>query len=369
MVADGVRAATHAGFGPTAWSATWLDELRRRRPPVFAIDNVAEYFYDDDRNTDLESWAIEEDFPLLAPAFEQMFFEYATPTFTGSVPKHAGVLIQAIDFADLPSGDYVTRKRKAELADVLARARQSIEWDASADGRPFTSDEVATYAWWTRCVVEGERTDEDVITAAISFPPPGVRWLLQAHLVLEYPHRLIVGPLVGWRLAITMDGRIARPLGANLISTSYFGPELEAADGQDPLEAAHRAFTPNYLYPVLLALSFLHAKNVSIEEIVPAPKLAKARKRRTGHRPVRYHVLRIEALKETLRTDGRADETGLRQALHLCRGHFKTYTADSPLMGRHVGTYWWAPQVRGTAKRIVLADYAMDPPAESSSQT
>jgi hypothetical protein len=25
------------------------------------------------------------------------------------------------------------------------------------------------------------------------------------------------------------------------------------------------------------------------------------------------------------------------------RGHFKTYTEDKPLFGRHVGTWWWSP--------------------------
>lgn len=32
---------------------------------------------------------------------------------------------------------------------------------------------------------------------------------------------------------------------------------------------------------------------------------------------------------------------------HLARGHFKTFTEDAPLLGKHVGTYWWGWQVRG----------------------
>ncbi|HET6241541.1 MAG TPA: hypothetical protein VFD99_06080 [Arthrobacter sp.] len=38
------------------------------------------------------------------------------------------------------------------------------------------------------------------------------------------------------------------------------------------------------------------------------------------------------------------DATGRR---HLARGHFKTFTEDAPLLGKHVGTYWWGWQVRG----------------------
>jgi hypothetical protein len=45
---------------------------------------------------------------------------------------------------------------------------------------------------------------------------------------------------------------------------------------------------------------------------------------------------------------------------YLARGHFKTYTPDAPLLGRHVGTYWWEPQVRGRKELgSVVKDYAL----------
>ena len=31
---------------------------------------------------------------------------------------------------------------------------------------------------------------------------------------------------------------------------------------------------------------------------------------------------------------------------HLARGHFKTFIEDAPLLGEHVGTYWWGWPVR-----------------------
>jgi hypothetical protein len=50
-----------------------------------------------------------------------------------------------------------------------------------------------------------------------------------------------------------------------------------------------------------------------------------------------------------------------RAALHRVRGHFKTFTAGKPLMGKHVGTYWWGWQLRGDAKRgIVISNYQVD---------
>ena len=46
-------------------------------------------------------------------------------------------------------------------------------------------------------------------------------------------------------------------------------------------------------------------------------------------------------------------------AVHRVRGHFKTYTADAPLMGRHVGTYWWGWNIRGSIESgVVESDYS-----------
>ena len=37
--------------------------------------------------------------------------------------------------------------------------------------------------------------------------------------------------------------------------------------------------------------------------------------------------------------------------MHLCRGHFKTFSEEAPLFGKFTGTYWWEPQLRGDASR------------------
>jgi hypothetical protein len=47
--------------------------------------------------------------------------------------------------------------------------------------------------------------------------------------------------------------------------------------------------------------------------------------------------------------------------VHLCRGHFKTYTDDNPLFGKHVGKYYWQPSIRGKNKKgIVAKDYSLE---------
>ncbi len=42
-----------------------------------------------------------------------------------------------------------------------------------------------------------------------------------------------------------------------------------------------------------------------------------------------------------------ASDGTLRTALHLCRGHFKSYD-DRPLFGRVKGRFWWSAHARGS---------------------
>jgi hypothetical protein len=47
----------------------------------------------------------------------------------------------------------------------------------------------------------------------------------------------------------------------------------------------------------------------------------------------------------------------MKQALHICRGHFKDYR-QSGLFGRHKGVFWWDMAARGSAEQgIVDKDY------------
>jgi hypothetical protein len=54
-------------------------------------------------------------------------------------------------------------------------------------------------------------------------------------------------------------------------------------------------------------------------------------------------------------------------ALHLMRGHFKTFTPDNPLFGKRVGAFWWDPIVRGhAANGVRVKDYRMHAPPTPS---
>ena len=50
------------------------------------------------------------------------------------------------------------------------------------------------------------------------------------------------------------------------------------------------------------------------------------------------------------------------EGLHTVRGHFAHYTADAPLFGKYVGTWWRPWHVRGNPDHgVVVSDYKLDP--------
>jgi hypothetical protein len=67
--------------------------------------------------------------------------------------------------------------------------------------------------------------------------------------------------------------------------------------------------------------------------------------------------LNIHPIKKILEIEGQSQKTGLKMALHICRGHFKDFT-ERGLFGKYHGLYWWDAHARGNAKEgIALKDY------------
>jgi len=113
------------------------------------------------------------------------------------------------------------------------------------------------------------------------------------------------------------------------------------------------------MVPFFLSLSFLHCRNVHLVDKVPDPRLSRAYQKRHGQPLVRYKVLEIEPMKRILSTAGRVQQSGLKVALHICRGHFKDYR-ERGLFGKNKGIYWWDHALRGHAEQgVVVKDYKL----------
>jgi Bacterial regulatory proteins, tetR family len=130
--------------------------------------------------------------------------------------------------------------------------------------------------------------------------------------------------------------------------------EIVAAAGVTRREVLRKGAT-SYLEVPLLAISFLHCKNVGVSDVVPPPKLARAQERRYGIPKVTYKSLDIRPMRRVLEEEGGMGRgRSSQQALHIVRGHFKTFD-DHPLFGKHRGMFWWPMSARGSSDRGLTA--------------
>lgn len=117
--------------------------------------------------------------------------------------------------------------------------------------------------------------------------------------------------------------------------------------------------------PLMLAIAFMHCKNIMLPTVSPPPKASRKAQKRHGRPLTKYRVLEIVPMREILNWQGGARENGLKKALHICRGHFATYSEDKPLFGKYSGTFWKPQHVRGSKDRgKVIKDYAVKAPNE-----
>jgi len=114
----------------------------------------------------------------------------------------------------------------------------------------------------------------------------------------------------------------------------------------DAADLAHLAYV----------LMLLNCKNITTEKIDPPEKLN--RKRSYSKKPplFSYHILKIKA--PSSKKTAKSLPTGEHNRIHFCRGHFKEYTSENPLFGKHTGLWWWQAHVRGQNREgFVGKDY------------
>lgn len=110
-----------------------------------------------------------------------------------------------------------------------------------------------------------------------------------------------------------------------------------------------------FIAPVNVAISFMHCKNV---HLIDEPLTRQRRRKLERKGGIRYKVLDIEPFKKQVRRETQPGESQLQRALHICRGHFATYTDEKPLFGKVTGTFWKPMHVRGNKSQgQVVKDY------------
>lgn len=186
-----------------------------------------------------------------------------------------------------------------------------------------------------------------------------VRWVLQLDAVLEPRKGHPFGPVARWQYFLDAEGCLIGTGDGNLVSVEGLVP-LSREPFMTDFELDLLPMLDNQLLPALFAISLMHCRNVQVERRDPPAALSRKAQRRGGLPLARYHVLEIGAMRRVLDKEGRARTNGLGSALHICRGHFKTFTAEAPLFGKHVGRYFWHDAARGSPDRgAVTTDYTV----------
>lgn len=115
---------------------------------------------------------------------------------------------------------------------------------------------------------------------------------------------------------------------------------------------------------VLAAVSFLNCSNTQ-QVLVKRPLRDRKFGSTKGPKPLlTYRLLHVGQAGKVTKGERLLTREDEGTALHICRGHFRTYTEERPLFGRVVGTFWVPAHARGDARHgIAKRDYSVHPRA------
>ncbi|AIM50387.1 hypothetical protein PBI_OMNICRON_54 [Mycobacterium phage Omnicron] len=176
---------------------------------------------------------------------------------------------------------------------------------------------------------------------------PGMGW--DCVLLAEGRDGSIFVPPIVQRVNVNDDGRY--------VDDNYvYGPDINTA-----VAHKHSKLMGMCVLPAWLALGLINCRNVTTSESgqIGIKRSGREKRHKMPARTIRYQTIVLPGGGSV--PDGTSGARRSRaSALHRVRGHFKTYTKEKPLMGRHVGTYWWGWQVRGSSESgVVVSDYRL----------
>jgi hypothetical protein len=230
-----------------------------------------------------------------------------------------------------------------------------FEWDCARVAPSPPTDGLSSHA--TEFVPEREAV------LLITTPLEGGGWRVKANFLLKVGGQ-VMAPIFGFRIWLDEDGVCLRqsPEGEEGTTLNFDCPALEGVEtaSQDALAVAEleRRASNNSFFLALLCCAFANCKNITIGTEPPRHTTKAVRRKLNGKPLVQFKTIDLPRTGRK-RADGRDEiNDGGPVPLHMVRGHFKTYTEDNPLLGKHVGTYWWSHHARGDLESgVVVSDY------------
>jgi len=358
----------------------WCDTaaLRQSLPEteIFLIDNVSEYLY---AQTDQEVWDVEKDFPCLAPPFPSFWMEHSRPSkivscehgtqSANDMPHRIGLWFNYTKITPeaFVKQDYLQASLKGlqqvlnkeftpeieqEWKSIIAQGADFVDihdrrWDQLSRKAMMARSHMLQYCTYTNFAKQGF---EPLLKL---FTEKNAVWIGKCAPYIQHRRNgPVVGPLGEHNMLLNHNGDVIETSASiNLKLIRDSGDWCRDGGGLSTL-----------WFPGLLAISFCHCRNVTVRtEEKPAQLLKKQADR--GRRHVTYKLLEITPMKTVLKKAGAENpQTGLRRALHICRGHFASYE-EKGLFGKYRGRFWIPQHIRGTPESGVVAkDYAVNRP-------
>lgn len=297
---------------------------------------------------------LQSDRDLLSQS-DVIVFDNVNDFYWAHLPEHkVGPL--AISFPNLapPFANFFLETRKPEYVG-LPNTKEA--WPTS---EPRAWGILCWYQDLTKAEPPIYKPEDEIWARRLMSLSPRPRWLIELTLYLEHSKGDPVGPYLMCRFPIDDDGTPTDDQSL-FMNNLVGGSRLSAKDQRRQVDELFL-----YVAPALLAISFLHCKNIEISVNEPPIPLSRKHAKHYGRPLIRYHVLNIRPMRTVLRKEGNIETEGLEKALHICRGHFKDYRKDG-LFGKYKGIYWWSDQVRGHPRRgLVLKDYKINPPQKDA---
>lgn len=235
------------------------------------------------------------------------------------------------------------------------------EWVERVDGRSLRCGLLFTVMFDTK------NPDETLRQYGLNYQSfmgkyPESRWLVETEFYHADSHGWSPGKVNLW-LVIDGAGKMITmvPIVAPTVQELERNNQLINAGRGSEVSAGKRADTNDtytrsmivMLYPALMAICFAHCKGVEVSTVQPSRQVRRQLER-DGKPVIAHHVINIDPVRRILKNEGDVEHTGMRKALHVCRAHFATYTADKPLFGHYVGTVYIPQHIRGSRDRGVV---------------
>lgn len=271
-----------------------------------------------------EYWEYRRDFPCVLPPAPVTWIEFEMPPIIRSdkraIPRPARSVAALIMTLEIPEDNRDNFLRSDGIIELFAHFRRQSR---IRDGIEISTD-------------KRQESIQKAFDQELS-----ARWVCVWQLMAEPLNHSVLVPFVSYAFYLDQNGQILDGL-----SVAY---TMIMDVKRVPEEALNHVFSDTL--PFLFALSLTHCRNVEVIEQELPPPIVKKRKEK-GIPIYKFKILNIKPIGGKRIIDPNREKATIAQngmmPMTFVRAHFKTFTEERPLFGRHRGTYFWHQFAKGS---------------------